>query len=619
MPSIPTQLPSAVFAAAVYLSVATFPTLAAAQSLRLDFKDGIGSWSTVVDGVMGGLSTGKVYQPLPGILRFAGELSLENNGGFAQMRAALREGECAGAEGFVIEVRGDGRSYAFDLRVSNVRMMAGSFQQKFDTEAGQWRQVRLPLDRFRLYSFGREVRGAPALDAARIESIGVTLADKQAGPFALEMRSIATYGGGSDDGALVVAPGAGQELAAVARRAGLTKLLVCLGAAGLELPQGPVTILAPTDAAFDALPKGTVDSLLRPENKAKLRTILLQHIIDGRFGSADVLNQRGLTTLTGQQLAVDFTTQKVGAAGLVATDVPFEGGIVHVVDKVLLPETRSIAEVAVASAQLQTLVAAVKATGLVAQLGPDRGPWTVFAPVDSAFARLPKAALEDLLQPQNRGALSRVLGLHVVPGRIAARELLQKQKLTTLTGTPIEARLVDGRLTVGGAGLIATDVQAQNGVVHLIDAVITDPAADGAGSTAHATPFSRAAEVDITADLRAIYELAVARGVPMFNRGEAEGCASVYEVAVQSVLRLARGRVAPKLLAELQSDAENAAAITDARARAWAYRRAMDRAYQSLDKAIAAKAAGSQARDAIRGGDLAFRRLISALGLRANR
>jgi transforming growth factor-beta-induced protein len=575
---------------ALALVAAMLSTSATAQSLRLDFQDGIGAWSTVLDGVMGGLSTGKVSQPKPGILRFTGELSLENNGGFSQMRTAVREGSCTGADGFVLDVKGDGRSYTFDVRVSNVRMMAGSFQQKFDTIAGEWKQIRLPLDGFKLFSFGREMRGAAALDAAKVESIGVTLADKQAGPFALEVRSIATYSG-ADQAAAPAASGSGRDLATVAGSAGLKKLLACVGAAGLELPAGPVTILAPTDAAFDALPKGTVDTLLRPENKSKLRTILLQHVIEGRFGSAEVLNQRGLVTLAGQQLAVDFSTQQIGGASLVATDVAFDGGVVHVIDKVLLPENRSIAEIAVATESLKTLVAAVKAAGLVEQLGPDNGPWTVFAPVDSAFAKLPKATLTDLLKPQNRAALTSVLGLHVVPGRIAARELLQKQKLTTLMGAPIEIRLVGGKLNVGGAGLVATDVQAQNGVIHLIDTVITAPAGGGdAGRDGRATTVAAAESVNITAELRAIYELAVDRGVPLFNRGEVEGCAAVYEVAVQSVLRLARGRVAPELLTELKNDADIAAAITDGKARAWAYRRAMDRAYETAEKAIAARA-----------------------------
>jgi uncharacterized surface protein with fasciclin (FAS1) repeats len=579
---MPTRLRLAALAAPLALAITVLPTQANAQSLQVDFKNGVGAWSTVLDGVMGGLSTGKVSQPEAGILRWTGELSLENNGGFSQVRTAVKEGACDGAEGFVLEVKGDGRTYTFDVRVSNVRMMAGAFQQKFETKDGEWLQVRLPLDGFRLFSFGREVRSAPALVAGKIESVGITLADKKAGTFALEMRSLATYGKNAPPAA---AAGQGRDLATVASAAGLTKLLACVGAAGLELPKGPVTIFAPTDAAFDALPKGTVEKLLRPEGKATLRTILLQHVVEGRLGSAEVLNQRGLATLAGQQLAIDFAAQKVGGAGFVATDVAFDGGLVHVIDRVLLPETRSIAALAVANESLQTLVTAAKAAGLAEQLGGDNGPWTVFAPVDSAFAKLPKAALQELLQPANRDALARILGLHVVPGRIAARELLQKQKLTTLMGAPIEARLVDGKLTVGGARLVATDVQAKNGVIHLIDSVITEPAGGGdAGTTGRTSAPVGEASVDAATELRSLYELAVERGTPLFNRGEVEACAAIYELTIQGIVRLGRGRVAPAILAGLQDALENAAAIENARSRAWAYRRALDEMERSAEQ-----------------------------------
>jgi transforming growth factor-beta-induced protein len=571
---MPTRLRPAALAAPFAIAIASFATPAIAQSLQVDFQNGVGAWSTVLDGVMGGLSTGKVSQPEAGILRWTGELSLENNGGFSQVRTAVKEGACEGAEGFVLEVKGDGRTYTFDVRVSNVRMMAGAFQQKFETKAGEWTQVRLPLDGFRLFSFGREVRSAPALIAGKIESVGITLADKKAGEFALEMRSLATYGKNAPPAA---AAGQGRDLATVASAAGLTKLLASVGAAGLELPKGPVTIFAPTDAAFDALPKGTVEKLLRPEGKATLRTILLQHVVEGRLGSAEVLNQRGLATLAGQQLAIDFAAQKVGGAGFVATDVAFDGGVVHVIDRVLLPETRSIAALAVANDSLQTLVTAAKAAGLAESLGAENGPWTVFAPVDSAFAKLPKATLQELLQPENRDALARILGLHVVPGRIAARELLQKQKLTTLMGAPIEARLVDGKLTVGGARLLATDVQAKNGVIHLIDSVITEPAGGGdAGTTGRNSAPVAEASVDAAAELLSLYAIAVERGTPLFNRGEVEACAAIYEVAMQGIVRLGRGRVAPAIVAGLQDALENGAAIENARSRAWAYRRALD-------------------------------------------
>ncbi|MFK7742310.1 MAG: CIA30 family protein [Planctomycetota bacterium] len=587
--------PSMLLAAAL-----STPSLVSAQDFQLNFDNGVGSWSTVLDGVMGGLSTGRVSQPEPGMLRFTGDLSLENNGGFSQMRTAVQEGSLAGADGLVLDVKGDGRTYKFNLRVSNVRMMAGGFETDFETKAGEWTRVQLPFEAFELFTFGRRVRRAPELEPKKIESLGVTLADKKPGSFALEIRSIRAYSGTAGDGGSAArgagdsnggaaAAASGKDLVSVAKAAGLDTLLAAVTAAGLELPKEPVTILAPTDEAFAALPKGTLAALLKPENKDQLKTILLHHVVAGSNSSADVLNRRALTSLANQQLAIDFAAQTIAGAGLIATDVAFDGGTVHVVDKVLIPETRSIAQVAVQSKQLRTLVAAVKATRVDRQLD-DNGPWTVFAPVDSAFAKLPEGVVADLLKRSNRNKLTSILGLHVVPGRITAGELLQKRQFTTLLGAPIEAKLINRKLTVGGASLVQADIEAKNGIVHLIDSVITAPAgggdmgSDGRDEARIAGRSSEGSTINANQELFRIYDLAVERGAPLFNEGQHGACAAVYEIAAASLLRLGRGQLANELIEELRSDCENAAEIANARSRAWAFRRALDQAYRTAEK-----------------------------------
>jgi len=569
--------------AALLFSVISLPAAASAQSFRLDFQDGIGSWNTVLDGVMGGLSTGRVSQPEPGILRFTGELSLENNGGFSQMRTAVAQGALTGAEGLLLEVRGDGRDYKFDIRQSTVRMMAGAYQQDFSTKNGEWTTVRLPLTDFTLYSFGRKVRRARALDASKIESLGITLADKKPGNFTLEVRSITAYGADASpgDGGDTSSTG-GNDLASVARNAGLRKLLALVQAAELSLPKTPVTILAPTDEAFAAIPEETVAALLKPESRETLRAILKHHVLLGAQPSGELLNRRTLTSAIGQQLAVDDLAQTIGDAGIVATDVAFDGGLVHVVDKVLMPETRSIAEVAVGSDQLQTLVTAVKAAGLVEQLGADNGPWTVFAPVDGAFAKLPKGTLEQLLARGNRRALTSILGLHVVPGRIAARDLLAKKKLSTLMGAPIEVQLVERKLQVGGAKVVQADIQAANGVVHLIDTVITEPAGGGdRGTTGRELQPRQPRRVDARADAMRLYEVAINRGAGLWNDGNRVGCAAVYEVAINAMISFGRDGLPPAVVELLAESIERGGKQQPVNA-AWTYRNALDQAYRQL-------------------------------------
>ena len=136
-------------------------------------------------------------------------------------------------------------------------------------------------------------------------------------------------------------------------------------------------------------------------------------------------------------------------------------------------QEKNIVDTAVGAGSFNTLVKALKAAGLVDTLkGP--GPFTVFAPSDDAFAKLPKGMLEDLLKPENKAKLAAVLTYHVVPGKIMAAEVVKMKTLQTLEGSLIKVSLSKKRdkVRVGGANLVKTDVMATNGVIHVIDTVI---------------------------------------------------------------------------------------------------------------------------------------------------
>jgi len=142
----------------------------------------------------------------------------------------------------------------------------------------------------------------------------------------------------------------------------------------------------------------------------------------------------------------------------------------------------SIVATAAASSDHQTLVAAVKAAGLVETLS-SKGPFTVFAPTDAAFAKLPAGTVETLLQPANRDTLTAVLTYHVVPGRVSAKDLVKQinagggsATLTTVQGGTLTARLVGGKVMIvdakgGAATVTAADLMQSNGVIHVTDAV----------------------------------------------------------------------------------------------------------------------------------------------------
>lgn len=174
------------------LSLFALVYVAAAHPFSLSFKSSDSRWQVVVDGVMGGLSTGEIDRTQNGIM-FHGDLSLENNGGFSQIRTPIQQGSLEGADGIEIEVRGDGRNYIFDARVANMRVMAGSYQHKFDTKDGEWTTVRLPFTDFQFHYFGRLMDNVEAIQSHMIDSLGVTLADYNPGEFELEIRAIRGY------------------------------------------------------------------------------------------------------------------------------------------------------------------------------------------------------------------------------------------------------------------------------------------------------------------------------------------------------------------------------------------------------------------------------------------
>lgn len=135
------------------------------------------------------------------------------------------------------------------------------------------------------------------------------------------------------------------------------------------------------------------------------------------------------------------------------------------------PLEPTVAEAAAASTELTTLTSALTAAGLVSTLN-GTGPFTVFAPVNSAFAALPADVVQRLLDAGNREILTKLLTFHVVPGRITAAQLQDGQTLTTVEGTLLPVTVAGGVVTVGGARVTTADVTASNGVVHLIDGVL---------------------------------------------------------------------------------------------------------------------------------------------------
>ena len=282
-----------------------------------------------------------------------------------------------------------------------------------------------------------------------------------------------------------------KDIVTTAVEAGSFKTLTAaLKAGGLVetlAGKGPFTVFAPTDEAFAKLPSGAVETLLKPENKGQLVSVLTYHVVADKVAAAQVVKLDAAATVNGQRVNIKVEDDKVRVdqATVVKADIHCSNGIIHVIDQVMLPSADNIPATSAKTGTFKTLLAAAKAAGLVEVLSGDK-PLTVFAPTDEAFAKLPAGTVENLLKPENKEKLAAILKFHVVPGRVFSNDVLGKKELKTLQGGMLTATMNNGAATINGAGLVATDIDASNGVIHVIDSVMLPPAATA--KTSHVTP-----------------------------------------------------------------------------------------------------------------------------------
>ncbi|MGB5365553.1 MAG: fasciclin domain-containing protein, partial [Polyangiales bacterium] len=223
---------------------------------------------------------------------------------------------------------------------------------------------------------------------------------------------------------------------------GLLTLLAALDEADLIetlASDGPFTLFAPTDEAFAKIPKEALDALLAdPE---ALREVLLYHVVADDLTAAEVLASPSLTTVQGGTISVQAEKATLnGMVNLIETDIIAENGIIHLIDMVLMPMGDDgvggpdIVEIAGSDERFSTLVTALGVAELVETLQGE-GPFTVFAPTDEAFAKLPEGTLDALVADPD--ALREILLYHVVPGDLRAADVLAATSLTTAQGDVI--------------------------------------------------------------------------------------------------------------------------------------------------------------------------------------
>jgi uncharacterized surface protein with fasciclin (FAS1) repeats len=332
---------------------------------------------------------------------------------------------------------------------------------------------------------------------------------------------------------------------------------------------GPLTVFAPNDDAFKKLPAKTLESLLKPENKQQLAAILTYHVVPGRVSARDVFCLSNAETANGQQLNIANNNGRltINGSNLLATDIECTNGVIHVIDRVLLPTQERIPSVAQKAGQFGTLLAALDAAGLAQVLDGD-GPFTVFAPTDTAFEQLPDGTVASLLKPENKQQLIDILKYHVVSGRVYSQQAAQASEATTLLGRGVEVSVSADGLSINEARVVQPDIETANGVVHIIDAVLLPQ------------PIGPEQAMQTLRQ-------AINRGVPLFNHGNSEACADIYMEACQQIVDFGSDAMPKSVMTSLKTAVDRAKHIHHASSRAWALRHGMDSAMHGMNRMMA--------------------------------
>ncbi len=281
----------------------------------------------------------------------------------------------------------------------------------------------------------------------------------------------------------------------------LVKALETAGLLDALRADGPFTLFAPSEEAFAALPEGALADLLA--DPAALADVLKYHVINGDVTANEIVNGMNAATLEGKPLTFSINGGiKVNDAHILSGDLLASNGIVHVIDQVLMPPAAdekaegaaiaataipapsptgdSIAAVAANLTGFSTLVKAAEAAGILDDLAGS-GPYTIFAPTDEAFANLPAGTLDALLA--DPAALENVLFYHVLLNRYTAEELAAAGLDTAAQGNLLVFTTLGDEVRVNGVPIVEADVEANNGLIQVIDSVLIPPQRPDAAGT----------------------------------------------------------------------------------------------------------------------------------------
>lgn len=267
----------------------------------------------------------------------------------------------------------------------------------------------------------------------------------------------------------------GTVVADLQKRPGFSTLVGAVVQANLAdalSGDGPFTVFAPDNAAFEKLPSGTLSSL----TTSQLSEILQYHVINADIRSMDLGSEQEAETLTGEKVFVtkdeEGNVYVNGTAMVTQADLVASNGVIHAVDNVLLPNKfLDVAGIVSKRYDLGTLTGALQSADLVTTLQGD-GPFTVFAPTNAAFDALPAGTLDGLTTQE----LTDILTYHVLPAKYLSTDLGASQTVATVNGNDVTITVENGTVSINGSATVQiADLEGTNGVVHIIDAVLIPP------------------------------------------------------------------------------------------------------------------------------------------------
>lgn len=364
--------------------------------------------------------------------------------------------------------------------------------------------------------------------------------------------------------AFLIAPAQAQQKNIVQTAVGagsFNTLVTAAKAAGLAetLSNSELTVFAPTDEAFAKLDPALLASLLEPANKDKLAAILTYHVVPGRVSAQAAYDLRSANSVNGQRLSLDFQSGpfKINGSTITATDINCTNGVIHVIDEVMIPALDNIPTLATKAGTFNTLLAAVGAADLAGVLsGP--GPFTVFAPTDDAFKKLPAGTVESLLLPENKQKLVDILKYHVVSGRVYDNDAVKAISAQTLLGRSVKVGVSAKGVSINDANVVAKNLNASNGVIHVIDSVLLP------GSSMAPT------------EAMSLLNDAINRGAPVFNAGHHRQCGDIYAATMKQLMDTGidgAGQSTMNVISNAMTNASHSHNDTD---RAWALRSGVD-------------------------------------------